>query len=327
VAGGLGLAPTPPGPVAMDTPDVGASLGTLAVTDSMPFGSPPQPEAGGGDDDDDDGLAGLDYPSTGGLVSKAVFWLELPLTVVRWSSIFSDSSWDDRRRKWFIATPPVAASVLAIEVCGGVAEAWDAKVGSCPWLLFAPLIASPLPFALHKLTRADVPPRSLTILVVSGFVMSIIWLDLLATEVVALIEAAGLLMGISTSILGLTVIAIGNSAGDLVANIAAARGSSAKMAIAACFGSPVLMNLIGLGAALSVRMAVTHGAPIASSIDQKCRIAFLFLFLSLASHLVVFPLGGYRATRKYAGFLFGLYGFFLFLALLSEGGLLGDFLM
>ena len=80
-------------------------------------------------------------------------------------------------------------------------------------------------------------------------------------------------MGISTSILGLTVIAVGNSSGDLVANVAAAKSASAKMAVASCFGSPVLMNLIGAGAALSVRFATSGGAPVAASISQICRLA------------------------------------------------------
>ena len=122
------------------------------------------------------------------------------------------------------------------------------------------------------------------------------------------------------------VIAIGNSAGDLVANVAAARSSSAKMALASCFGSPLLMSLIGAGAALSLRMAVTGGAPVASSTSQLCRIAVLFLYLSIGCHLLAFPLGGYTASRRYATFLFALYAAFLLLVMLAERGLLGDFM-
>lgn len=45
---------------------------------------------------------------------------------------------------------------------------------------------------------------------------------------VAVIETMGRLWGIGTDILGLTVIAIGNSIGDFVADTAAARGSDVR---------------------------------------------------------------------------------------------------
>ena len=212
---------------------------------------------------------------------------------MRWASIPGDGTWDARRALWATAAPSGAAAMLMVQFYG-VAAAWPTK------LLLAPLLALPLVWALRRRTSATEPPRALTAFVVSGFCMCIVWLNLLATEVVALIEAAGFLLGISTSILGLTVIAIGNSSGDLVGNIAAARGASAKMGIAACFGSPLLMNLIGAGAALSLRMAVTGGAPIPASISQICRIGYLFLYLSMGCHMLVFPLCGYAATRRYA---------------------------
>ena len=70
--------------------------------------------------------------------------------------------------------------------------------------------------------RPERPPRWYPLLVLAGFCTTIVWLDLLANEVVAIIESFGLVSGISTSILGLTVIAVGNSIGDFVADTAAA---------------------------------------------------------------------------------------------------------
>ena len=86
------------------------------------------------------------------------------------------------------------------------------------------------------------------------------------------------------------------------------------------------MNLIGAGAALTLRMVVTGGVPIKSSISQNCRIAYLFLYISIFCHLVVFPFGNYSASKKYSIFLFALYALFILLALLAEGGLLGNWL-
>mmetsp|Transcript_18059 Transcript_18059/g.58192 ORF Transcript_18059/g.58192 Transcript_18059/m.58192 type:complete len:302 (+) Transcript_18059:1-906(+) len=271
-------------------------------------------------------MAGLEWDAGASRLSKALWLLEWPLSVLRWATIPTDSEWDARRRRWTAATPPFAAVLLLVRFSGGVGDAAAARAGPLPLLLLLPLCCAPLPYALWRLTRDDVPPAWQPALVVTGFCFSIVWLDLVATEVVALIETAGFLLGISTSILGLTVIAIGNSAGDLVSDIAAAKGGEAKMAVAACFGSPLLMNIIGAGASLTVRAIMTGGADTESSVSQVCRIAYLFLYTALFSHMVVFPLCGYSASRGYAVYLFALYAVFMLLALLAESRKLGDFL-
>ena len=56
-------------------------------------------------------------------------------------------------------------------------------------------------------------------------------------------------------ILGLTVLAIGNSVGDWVADTAVARAGKPGMGIASCFGSPLLNDVLGLSIALMVSSA------------------------------------------------------------------------
>jgi Ca2+/Na+ antiporter len=80
----------------------------------------------------------------------------------------------------------------------------------------------------------------LFLLAVSAFLT----LHLFFLQVVAIVECVGRIWGISTSILGVTVIAVGNSVGDYVADTAAARGADARMAVAACFGSPLLSSML-----------------------------------------------------------------------------------
>ena len=46
------------------------------------------------------------------------------------------------------------------------------------------------------------------------------------------------------------------------------------------------MNLIGTGGALVAHMAASGGTPVNASVSQNCRVAYLFLFLALASHVV-----------------------------------------
>ena len=51
---------------------------------------------------------------------------------------------------------------------------------------------------------------------------------------------------VPTAILGLTVLAIGNSVGDWVADTAVARAGQPGMGVASCFGSPLLNDVLGL---------------------------------------------------------------------------------
>ena len=82
---------------------------------------------------------------------------------------------------------------------------------------------------------------------------------------------------------------VGNSIGDFVADTAAAKGSDVRMAVAACFGSPLLMNVLGIGVSLTIYTAV-NGHAIVSPIPAQCRVGYFFLFLALLSSVVAFPL-------------------------------------
>merc|ERR1712187_193185 len=66
------------------------------------------------------------------------------------------------------------------------------------------------------------------------------WFNLLANECVALLETFGIELGISSSALGVTVLAWGNSVGDLVADTALVKQGKSRMAVSGCFGSPLL---------------------------------------------------------------------------------------
>ncbi|KAI8881897.1 hypothetical protein K501DRAFT_324235 [Backusella circina FSU 941] len=73
-----------------------------------------------------------------------------------------------------------------------------------------------------------------------GFFVALNWIFLLANQVVGLLQALGILFGISDAIMGLTVFALGNSIGDFVANTAIAGMGFPTMAISACYAGPLL---------------------------------------------------------------------------------------
>lgn len=80
-----------------------------------------------------------------------------------------------------------------------------------------------------------------------GFVVAATWIDTIADQLVRLLTLLGVICRIPNSIMGLTVLAWGNSMGDLSANMTMAKKNLANMAITACFAGPIFNIFIGLG--------------------------------------------------------------------------------
>nr|CBX25503.1 hypothetical_protein [Oryza glaberrima] len=72
----------------------------------------------------------------------------------------------------------------------------------------------------------------------------------MAGELLNCLAAIGVIMDFPPAILGMTVLAWGNSVGDLVADVALAKSGQPTIAIAGCFAGPMFNMLVGLGTAL-----------------------------------------------------------------------------
>ena len=79
-----------------------------------------------------------------------------------------------------------------------------------------------------------------------GFVIAATWIDAIADRLVSLLNFLGVVCHIPSSIMGLTILAWGNSMADLAANVTMAKKGLANMAMTACFAGPVFNILIGL---------------------------------------------------------------------------------
>jgi sodium/potassium/calcium exchanger 6 len=91
-----------------------------------------------------------------------------------------------------------------------------------------------------------------------GFAVAIAWISTIANEVVGVLRTLGVILNMSDAILGLTIFAVGNSLGDLVADITVARLGFPIMALSACFGGPMLNILLGVGLS-GCYMIITKG--------------------------------------------------------------------
>jgi len=111
-------------------------------------------------------------------------------------------------------------------------------------LLISLLLLLPL---LLTTTPSYKPPAFRYILSIAGFVVSIAWISTIAAQVVGALKALAVILNMSHAIMGLTIFAVGNSLGDLVADVTVARLGYPVMALSACLGGPMLNILLGIG--------------------------------------------------------------------------------
>jgi hypothetical protein len=98
----------------------------------------------------------------------------------------ADCGWDGSRRALLLFTPPFAALLLLLEASGGDADVALQQqlpgLAAPAWLVLAGAGAA-VSALLTWGTRAEAPPGCHQLLVLCGFVVAVVWLDLLAGEV------------------------------------------------------------------------------------------------------------------------------------------------
>ncbi|CCK67931.1 Ycx1p KNAG_0A02420 [Huiozyma naganishii CBS 8797] len=112
---------------------------------------------------------------------------------------------------------------------------------------------------------------------------------------------------IRESILGATVFAWGGSIGDLVANLTFVKIGVVEIALGACFGSPLLSLLFGVGVDGLVLMARENWQRIDIAVDASLKVTSLGVLCSLLVFLVVVPLNGWVIDWKVSAVLFTVY--------------------
>ncbi|KAG0376094.1 hypothetical protein BGX24_008296 [Mortierella sp. AD032] len=150
------------------------------------------------------------------------------------------------------------------------------------------------------------PPKFYEAFAFVGFLVAMAWIFVVANEVVGILQAVGLILGVSDAILGLTVFAMGNSLGDLVSNITIAKMGFPQMAFSACFGGPLLNMLLGLGiSGTYVTMSTETHIPL--QVSPTLLVSLVAILLTLVGAIVVVPRSGYMLNRWWGFFLVGVY--------------------
>lgn len=169
---------------------------------------------------------------------------------------------------------------------------------------------------VHFVVEKKPPKTEQMPIVLVGFIMSVFWISTMAGELLNCLAALGALLEVPPSLLGLTVLAWGNSVGDLVADVAVAKAGQPAMAMAGCFAGPMFNMLFGLGTALVIQTANVYPEAYELHFHVSIMVAFVFLILSLMGSLLVVTWCRFHVPRFWGFCLVGLYVFFIALSLL-----------
>jgi solute carrier family 24 (sodium/potassium/calcium exchanger), member 6 len=162
------------------------------------------------------------------------------------------------------------------------------------------------------------PPSYRLALALVGFIMSILWIMMIADELVNLLDAWGHVLEISPAVLGLTVLAWGNSIGDLAANVSIAKNGYPSMAIAGCFAGPMFNLLIGVGISLVLVTSKTYPEPFTFDKKLDVPVTMACLALSLIFSLVYVGTNNFTMTKSYGVYLMIFYVVFLIVSFLLQ---------
>ncbi|KAL2458906.1 Cation/calcium exchanger 3 [Forsythia ovata] len=218
--------------------------------------------------------------------SKLCSMLEIPLTLPRRLTIpmVKDEQWS---KTCAVASATFAPVLLAFlwntqDNLGNLANDIAYLIGVLAGGIFGVLA--------FIYTRADHPPRRFLLpWVLGGFLMSIVWFYIIANELVALMMAFGVIFGIKPSLLALTVLAWGNSIGDLMSNVAIAinGGDGVQIAMSGSYAGPMFNTLVGLG--LSLVLGAWSSKPLSYIIPRDVSLysTLGFLVLGLVWSLIV----------------------------------------
>jgi len=165
--------------------------------------------------------------------------------------------------------------------------------------------------------RNGVPRKLQFVIALYSFVVAMMWMYLVAQEAVSLLQSFSVMLSLSPTIVGLTVLSWGNCIGDLVADLTVTRQGYPDMAIAATYAGPLFNMLIGIGIGATLLCART-GTSYPVHISDVMVIDFGYISCALIFSLVFLPLRRFVVDRVLGAVLLGGYLIFITLSFLTE---------
>lgn len=150
------------------------------------------------------------------------------------------------------------------------------------------------------------------------FIAAILWIMGITYIMVEAARLAGCLIGIPSSVMGLTVLAAGTSVPDALASVAVARNGQGNMAVSNAIGSNVFDILLGLGLPWFIGgLAKRAGQTITIEPIGLVVIPLAILFAIIIALIVVLILLRWKLSPLVGYILFALYAAFVTYQLLD----------
>ncbi|GME90345.1 hypothetical protein B5S29_g1398 [[Candida] boidinii] len=141
-----------------------------------------------------------------------------------------------------------------------------------------------------------------------GFIICICFINETSSEIIKILKNIGLIFNIRESLLGLTLLALANSTGDLITNIALVVADKADLALSACFGAPSFYLLLGIGLNSFIIIinnlrnsaqgdGKTNLYQIEFDVEPQLFVSSLCLIFVLSMYAILVPLNNWKITR------------------------------
>lgn len=161
----------------------------------------------------------------------------------------------------------------------------------------------------------ELPFWAATAFALVGFLVAATWIDVFAGELASSLEFFAALSGTKPEILGLTLLAWGNSVGDYFTNVAMARKGLANMALTACFAGPVFNLLVTLGIGFLVRLNTFQSKSVAVASNDGIGVGLGMIIANCACVAGAGLVLGGRLPKQFGFFGVSLYALYLVVAL------------
>ncbi|XP_043413607.1 mitochondrial sodium/calcium exchanger protein isoform X2 [Prionailurus bengalensis] len=261
--------------------------------------------------------------------NKSVYWralkvLKLPveflllLTVPVVDPDKDDGNWKRPLNCLHLVISPL---VLALTLQSGAYGIYEIG-GLFPVWAVVVIVGTALAAVTFFATSNSEPPRFHWLFAFLGFLTSALWINAAATEVVNILRSLGVVFRLSNTVLGLTLLAWGNSIGDAFSDFTLARQGYPRMAFAACFGGIILNILVGVGLGCLLQISRSHAEVKLEPDGLLVWVLAGALGLSLVYSLVSVPLQCFQLNKVYGFCLLLFYVSFLVVALLTEFGVI-----
>mmetsp|Transcript_9552 Transcript_9552/g.19428 ORF Transcript_9552/g.19428 Transcript_9552/m.19428 type:complete len:654 (+) Transcript_9552:122-2083(+) len=241
------------------------------------------------------------------LYAKAFSALQLPFDILRNLTICLTSPEEYNRGLLFISclcSPLWIAFYASFEHETNLFSSPSFWVFSLITTTFSILVTIYAPVPTHNCPKVTPPNWIAVPLALYGFVIAATWIDFIADQLVEVLQYFGTIAHIPNAMLGLTILAWGNSIGDLSTNMSMAKRGLANMSITACFAGPVFNILVGLGVGFNLSRKQQGLDVIEIELTPSIWVGLLFLIVNCVAMLVtglVFQDGFVPAKYGYVG--------------------------